>query len=424
MTKSKIWKLVISCVVAVGLWIYVVTVVSPGSVKTYYDVPVNKRNFTGLSEEFVITECDEFINVRLEGNRIDLNALDAGSIIIEADLSAIQKAGTYDISYTAVPTGNFASNAFVVQKSEPEKLSIKVEKLMTKTVPVACKLEGTVADNYIVYETELELEYAEVEIKGPESLIKQMEYAVVTVDVNGRTQTIDTDYSYELCDKDQKRVEVKDPALIEALTTDTIHVKLPVYLTKQLELKVELTPGGGVTAENCRYTIMPAGETAITESPEKILVAGPEDVLNKMDSLVIDTVKLEELMDDTTKTVSINERLEKLGLKNVSDSQINEYAIELKLSGLKTETFEIISENIKVNNPGYQLNTANPVVKVKVRGPEDLVNKLTEKDIMVILEGTETGTTIVVTPKVQFSDEFKELGVLEISPQSFTLTKK
>jgi len=424
MTKNKIWKLVISCVVAVGLWIYVVTVVSPGSVKTYYDVPVNKRNFTGLSEEFVITQCDESVDVRLEGNRIDLNALDASSIIIEADLSAIQKAGTYDISYTAVPTGNFASNAFVVQKSEPEKLTIKVEKLMTKTVPVVCKLEGTVADNYIVYETELELEYAEVEIKGPESLIKQMEHAVVTVDVNGLTQTIDADYSYELCDKNQKRVEVKDPVLIEALTTDTIHVKLPVYLTKQLELKVELIPGGGVTAENCRYTIKPAGETAITESPEKILVAGPEDVLNKMDSLVIDTVKLEELMDGETRTVSINERLEKLGLKNVSDSQINEYAIELKLSGLKTETFEIISENIKVNNPGYQLNTANPVVKVKVRGPEDLVNKLTEKDIMVILEGTETGTTIVVTPKVQFSDEFKELGVLEISPQSFTLTKK
>lgn len=423
MTKNKIWKLVISCVVAIGLWVYVVTVVSPGSVETYNDVPVNKRNFTGLSEEFVITQCDESIDVRLEGNRIDLNALDAGSIIIEADLSAIQKAGTYHINYTAVPTGNFASNAFVVQKIEPEKLTIKVEKLLTKTVPVVYELNGTVADNYIVYETELEMDYTEVEIKGPESLINQVHYAVITIDVNNRTQTIDADFSYELCDKNQKRVNVKDPALIEALTTDVVHVKLPVYLTKQLELKVELIPGGGVTSENCSYVIKPAGEAA-AETPVKLLVAGPEEILSKMDTLVIDTVKLEELMVDEVRTVSIGDRLEKLGLKNMSGSEIDEYSIELKLTGLKTETFDIIPKNIKVNNPDYQLNTTNPVVKVKVRGREELVNKLTEKDIVVILEGTETGTTIVVTPKVQFSDEFNELGVLEITPQSFTLTKK
>ena len=57
MTKNKIWKIVISAVIAVGLWAYVVSAVSPGSEKNY-TVKVNPNNLTGLSNDFIITEYE------------------------------------------------------------------------------------------------------------------------------------------------------------------------------------------------------------------------------------------------------------------------------------------------------------------------------------------------------------------------------
>ena len=42
--SSKIWTLLLSFLVAFGLWLYVITVVSPESEETYYDIPVTYQN--------------------------------------------------------------------------------------------------------------------------------------------------------------------------------------------------------------------------------------------------------------------------------------------------------------------------------------------------------------------------------------------
>lgn len=415
MTKNKIWKLVISCVIAIGLWIYVVTVVSPGSVKTYYDVPVNKRNFTGLSEKFVITEYDKHIDVRLEGNRIDLNALDASSIVVEADLSAIQKPGTYHISYTSVPTGNFASNAFVVQKSEPEKLTIKVENVMTKKVPVVLPQYESVAPTHWMpldrdNDRDKMFDYTEVEVRGPESLVSKIEYAVVAVEMEGRSESAVGEFDYELCDKNMKRVDA-DPALIEALTTDKIQVNIPIYVTKELPLNVTVNPGGGAKIENCLWEVGPV---------KMIKVAGPADVMEPMTSLTIDTIELKDLMEDEIRSISITELLEKQKLVNLTE--VNDFTVTVKLTGLDTKTITV--DRIDISNPEYQINVANPAVSIKIRGPQALIEKLTEKDVRVILEVTGTDGTLTVKPKVEFAEDFQDLDVLETSPQSFILIKK
>ena len=42
--KSKLWMAILSLVVAFGLWLYVITVVSPESEENYYDIPVTYQN--------------------------------------------------------------------------------------------------------------------------------------------------------------------------------------------------------------------------------------------------------------------------------------------------------------------------------------------------------------------------------------------
>ena len=132
MTKNKIWKLVLSIVLAVALWSYVVSTVSPGSSKTFYNVKVDAQNLTGLSEKFIITDFSADVDVHLEGNRIDLSSLDKSSIVVEADLSGIQKADTHSIDYTIRFTGNYAGSAsaegYTLSDGTPLNLSDKDQK--------------------------------------------------------------------------------------------------------------------------------------------------------------------------------------------------------------------------------------------------------------------------------------------------------
>ena len=57
--KRKIWSALLAFVIAFGLWLYVITYVSPGSEETYYNIPVIFEGETALSERnLMITSGD------------------------------------------------------------------------------------------------------------------------------------------------------------------------------------------------------------------------------------------------------------------------------------------------------------------------------------------------------------------------------
>ena len=60
---------------------------------------------------------------------------------------------------------------------------------------------------------------------------------------------------------------------------------LPVYVTKELRLTMDFQESAGARASNVTYEI----------EPSTILVSGPAEVLNSMDSIVLDTFDLASL---------------------------------------------------------------------------------------------------------------------------------
>ena len=92
--KKKILMALLSLVLSFALWLYVITVVSPGSDDTFYDIPVIFTGETTLTErELIITDVlTEDVTLKLEGNRSDLVLLDRSNIEVIADLSRINMA--------------------------------------------------------------------------------------------------------------------------------------------------------------------------------------------------------------------------------------------------------------------------------------------------------------------------------------------
>ena len=78
-------------------------------------------------------------------------------------------------------------------------------------------------------------------------------------------------------------------------TEETIQVTLPVYVTRELQLTMNFVESAGARMYNVDWGI----------EPSTILVSGPADVLNSMDSIVLDDFNLAELGSTTNYSYAI-----------------------------------------------------------------------------------------------------------------------
>ena len=91
MWKNKPLMIILSILISLVLWLYVVTVVSPESETTLYNIPVVLQGESALdSRGLVLVSNDDYkINLQLYGNRSDLNKVNSGNVTIIADLTKI-----------------------------------------------------------------------------------------------------------------------------------------------------------------------------------------------------------------------------------------------------------------------------------------------------------------------------------------------
>ena len=78
--KRKILFALLSLIASIALWLYVITVVSPESQETYYDIPVTYQNDVLEERGLMIVSEKPAVTLRLKGNRTDLNKLSSSNI--------------------------------------------------------------------------------------------------------------------------------------------------------------------------------------------------------------------------------------------------------------------------------------------------------------------------------------------------------
>ena len=149
--KNKFAAALFSLTVAFGIWLYVITTVSPGSEDTFSGIPVTLQNEAALSERglMVTTQDVPTVTLRLSGNRTDLIKLNSSNIVLTADLSGIYEPGERKLTYNIAFPGDIANNAFVVESQSPRYVTVDIERKITKDVDVALNFQGEIADGYL-----------------------------------------------------------------------------------------------------------------------------------------------------------------------------------------------------------------------------------------------------------------------------------
>ena len=305
MTRNKLGSLLIAVVIAVSMWMYVITYVSTDHEQTFYNIPVALEGGTILADrQLMLLSEDEYeVNIKVHGSRQDVSKINSGNIQLVADLSSIYEPGEHNLTYSIIYPGEVPTGAVSAEKN-PDRVRVIVARKKTKEIPVKVVYEGDVPADYIKDTAAVELDYTYVEITGPEEVVDKIDHAAVTVQCSGRTESIYESYRYALQDSDNKPVDA------EYITTSVseVRVYLPISMVKKIPLTLTLVNGGGATAETTKLVIEPA----------EISISGSEAALNALPELNLGTIELDQITQDTTREFEIN--LPE-GVKNVSEQQ-------------------------------------------------------------------------------------------------------
>ena len=402
--KNKIIYMLLSAVVAFGLWLYVVTVVSPGSEETYYNVQVVLQNENILEERgLMITSDLEPVNLTLSGNRTDLNKLDSSNIQVLVNAATIEAADTHRLDYSVSYPSTVNGNDITRTGQSTNMITLKTEKRVTKRVDVVAEYLGSVPEGFIADKENAVLDYENVEISGPESVVEKITQARIKVDLNDKNVTVTGQYIYDLCD------EAGNPVDVKRVTTnvEAVNLTVKVQRVKEISLNVETVYGGGVTQKN----------STVTVDPQTIRISGSDALLEGLDVLELGTVDLGEILEDTTLTFPIT-----LPEGVTNETGVTEATVAVKFSDLKTKVLNITKIQA-VNVPeGMEVDMITQALEITVRGPSLLIDAITEKDVTVTVDfaNAQPGTA-TMRATVTFGSTFSDAGTVGSYVVSATL---
>lgn len=394
MTRNKLGSIALAFAIAISLWMYVITYVSTDHEMTLYNVPVALEGRSLLSDRgfMILNEEDFTVDLKLSGSRQDVSKCNTGNIQLVADLTGIYDPGEHNLTYSIVYPGDVPTGSVSAQK-DPDRVTVVVAKKKTKEIPVEVSYLGDVPADYIKDTAAVELDNKFVEITGPEEVVNKIDHAAITIDCNGRTETIYESYRYELQDANDAPVDAG------WITTDVSEIKvyLPVSMVKKLPLTATVIDGGGATEDTAKLVFEPA----------YISVSGSETALDALEELNIGTIDLAQITEDQVLTfdISLPE-----GIRNVSNLPTADVTITFP----KLATREFTITNFEPVNLAAG-KTWEPLTKqltITVRGLKSEVQQLSAASIVVRVDLSGVENTSAVEPDIVFPKSSKSLGVL------------
>ena len=406
--KNKVWTAVLAALIAFGLWVYVVTVVRPETTKTYYNIPVALEGESILTERglMIVEGKDTTITMEVYGNRTDLDKVNPGNITLIADLTRIDEAGEVELSYSYSFPGDVAQNALSVQSRSPGTLRLMVANRITKEVPVQISWVGEAPDAsmYLVDKENVILDNKTIMVTGPEMVIDQIDHAAIKVDLTDKTRSFVEDYQYTLCDTEGNGVD----AAMVTTNVGMVTMELKIQYYKDIKLAATVVDGGGATAQT----------SSIVYDPETIRVSGDQKVLSKITEINLGTINLGELTEETV--LPFNIVLDE-GLTNLTG--VTEANVTVSFPDLETKVFSV-TEIQALNVPeGMVHELAAKVLKVTVRGPRNVVNRMSVKDISVSIDFADmsVGTATFKAEIAIDTEKFPGVGAMGVYNVAATL---
>ena len=302
---------IIALVFAVLLWAYVLVALNPIRTKYIEDVAISLEGDTDLlSRNLILVNPDlGLADVTVSAEITNHALLDNTRIDCVGSLSRITRAGTYTLPLSVTVQSNLGT----VIDASPDRVTVEVDKLTTKAVPVSLVLDGELPAGYEVLSKSVS---ASVTLSGASRYILPAVRAEAHVSLEGRTASVEEVVNLIFFDKEANEIEVitrsgetpsatvdveisavKEVAIeprIEVIS-DTYYDVVVVLNRESVKLSGDQAVLAGIGSVKTE-TIVAAEELGTQEIETEIIVPAGTALVSGQSSKVMATVTVNEKM--------------------------------------------------------------------------------------------------------------------------------
>lgn len=389
MIKSN-WVLKIMAVVfAIILWSYVIALENPVRQREIPDVSLRYNQSAeleakGLAISASLSDVLNSVDVRVEVKQNNVKYVSNKNIIAEVDLSTINGPGEVPLEINATsPYGEVLSVS-------PSTVTLVVDKLSQKYVPVEVEITGNVANGYHAVTPVISPDT--VYIKGASVDVEKVASAVCKLNLSGLTENYSKSIEVDLLDKDGNMLDKNMFA-----GTHSVIVNVDVLAKKTVPVNTDdLLIGKDELAEG--YEI-----SEIIIEPGTVDIIGKKEVLDSIESLEAIPIVVTGANTDVPRLLEFN--LPE-GVSILSDGQVQ--AVVRIREKVEVKNYNNVEVQIKNLAKGFDASSDIKKIDVVVIAGTNKLSRLFKQDILayVDLDGLEEGT--------------HELSIQFIMPEGFT----
>lgn len=363
MLENKKLNMILSLIIAVALWAFVIGEINPQATRVYRDVPIKLIQQEILDESglAVYSVSDRLVSITLTGARSEINKIDAKDVSATVDL-ADAYLGENELSVDVHVSGKAEIDSQTV-----EKVTVIVEEWIMKEVPVEVFYEGSFngEEEPITVEKELENLY----VSGAATTVGEVA-AVTAIVPTGSVSDEEKDIQCDLIAINQNGQRVYNVDL--SATSIVVTSELAKLKTVPLDVSIE-----GEDSEDIKRTV---------KAPEKITLKGKSSDLEDIDAIETETIYLDKILTSTTIPVV---PILPDGIDVAKDSE--NLTVAVQVTEIQTMSFSFDDNNLEFRNlkDGLEAQTDIGNIKVEVTGSKSSIDSLTEEEITIFLDLTE-----------------------------------
>ncbi|MEG0830229.1 MAG: CdaR family protein [Anaerovoracaceae bacterium] len=368
MLQNNTFLKILSLLIAIFLWFYVMGQVDPVVTKTIKGISVEMRSEDILGERSlaIVGDDQKTVDVTVEGKRAQVNRIASGGIKATVDVGSCRIGeNNLDIAVT-VPEG-----ISLIKVTEPTT-SVKIEEKISAYKPVKVKFIGDAAENREVGNISFYPE--KTQITGAKSTVNQVSYVEAKLDlkkINANEKTFEIDpVVRNKSGKKEYNIE---------LYADKIHVTAALLYTKEVPLEVPLK---GKVPDN--YDIEE------TQIPEYMYIRGTKESIDKITKVTSRPVDITKLKKTVTLPITVDLPA---NIEVAQDSKHLQATINIVEAGQKIFTLSTKDSEIKGLEAGLTGKINTQSVILTFNGQHETLTKIAESDFTssVDLTGLKPG---------------------------------
>ncbi len=352
--ENNLFVRILSVILAVFLWFQVAGGESLETTKRIEGVPLRLVNLGG---DFVVLNTPpETVEIAVRGPGQLIGRMDREGFAATVDLRGAQ-IGTHSyLVSVSVPKG--------VQLLEvsPGSISLEVDVLMAREIPVRIQLTGSVGRDYRTHPMRVKPE--EVWVEGPSSILKLVDTVRGTLDITGTKSDLQTEVA--VVPVDRRGSEINGLELSPASVKVIIPVeKLPP--AKRVAVVPQIT---GEPAEGFRFVSDPLVE------PAQVTIRGPEEVIKDLEEIKTEPVDISGARGN----VSAETKL--ILPEGVASAEPEDVMVLVEiLEDVQEKSWENLPVEIRNLPEGMEAELGVQEIKVSLVGPVDVMGGLTAADL-------------------------------------------